>query len=185
MNIRPTGASGVSGAGAVTSGPVGSGGGSSAAAGTTLSDSALGAGLSEGFPQGPLGELLRYPDERKRKKKDALELAEEMAEEAGLEFADRAALARAAGRLVDATHRYAQDVYKLAVSLVEGSNSEAVDIVHEAFGNRSWKDLLDEASAPLIGLELNVAKAQDFILATESVAERIESTRASLPQQSA
>jgi hypothetical protein len=173
-SIRP------SGPGAVSA--VSGGGGAGKTSGASLAEQALSAGMSEGFPQGPLSELLRYPDERQRSRQDALDLADEAADEHGLDFSDKAALARSMAALVEATTTYSAEVYRIAIALLASSDSEAVDVVHDTFGSSSWRERLDEAVRPMRAVGLSAQTAQEFIGAIETAARQIETARKALPK---
>ncbi len=172
--IRPAGPGPVSVVGSTT--------GSASASGSSLAQQAVGAGLCEGFPEGPLSELLRYPDEKHHSRQETLDMSDEAADELGLDFSDKAALARSMAALVDATTTYAADVYRIAVALLASNGSDAPDVVHEAFGNTSWRERLDEATRPLLENGLSRQTAQDFIRAVEMAARTIEADRKTLPK---
>ncbi len=173
-SIRPSGPGPVS--------AVSGGGGASKISGASLAEQALSAGMSEGFPEGPLSELLRYPDERQRSKQDALDLADEAADEQGLDFSDKAALARSMTALVQATTTYSAEVYRIAIALLAASDSEAFDVVHDSFGSSSWRERLNDAVRPMHDIGLSASTAQAFISAIESAARQIEAARKALPK---
>ncbi len=156
--------------------------GTTSSPGNSLGQKAVGAGLCEGFPQGPLSELLRYPDEHQHSRQETLDQADDAADELGLDFSDKAALARSMAALVDATTTYAADVYRIAVALLATNNSDAFDVVHEAFGNSSWRERLDDAIKPLLETGLSQQTAQTFIRAVETAAHKIEQDRTALPK---
>ncbi len=175
---------GIGPAGPGTVSAVGSTTGGAQASSGTLAQQAVGAGLCEGFPEGPLSELLRYPDERQRTRQETLDMSDEAADELGLDFSDKAALARSMAALVDATTTYAADVYRIAVALLANNDSDSPDVVHEAFGNTSWRERLDDATKPLLESGLSRQTAQEFIRAVETAARTIESDRKTLPNPS-
>jgi hypothetical protein len=144
----------------------------------SLAAQAISAGLCEGFPDGPLSDLLRYPDERQRSRQQVLDECE--TEAAELDPLDKAALGRAVQGLIEATRRYAKAMYQKSLAELAASTSDAPDVMHEIFGERSWKDQLDVALAPLAGVALSPTTVVDFIRAIESAARSVEAAQKAL-----
>jgi hypothetical protein len=147
----------------------------------SLGAQAVSAGLCEGFPDGPLSELLRYPDDRQRSQQQVLEALED--EAVALDLHDRAALGRAVNRLIEATRRYAKYMYQKTLALLEASTSEAPDVMHEVFGERSWRDSLDAALAPLTGINLSPENVTEFIKAIDGATRGVEAAQQALTSQ--